>query len=256
MDASRGEMKIHEILEKSGLTYRMEYSFEGLNSSNGKPLRFDFAVFDDVFEGRQVCGAQVALADAAVKLVASALGTAVDGEVLEAGGGDERIAHIVLGPRMLQAFHAGAAHQGGEAGVLAVGLHAASPAGVAEDVDVGGEEGEALVVAGAAGVLRHVVFVARFVGDEGEHEFHARGVEGGGEGYGHGIDGGQAGASHAVQRLVPPAVGGKAHMRDGWILVHHEGELLFEREFLYKPFHPPIKAFRGVLPGVLLGPNG
>ena len=47
MDASRGEMKIHEILEKSGLTYRMEYSFEGLNSSNGKPLRFDFAVFDD-----------------------------------------------------------------------------------------------------------------------------------------------------------------------------------------------------------------
>ena len=47
MDASRGEMKIHEILEKSGLTYKMEYSFEGLNSSNGKPLRFDFAVFDD-----------------------------------------------------------------------------------------------------------------------------------------------------------------------------------------------------------------
>lgn len=47
MDASRGEMKIHEILENSGLTYKMEYSFEGLNSSNGKPLRFDFAVFDD-----------------------------------------------------------------------------------------------------------------------------------------------------------------------------------------------------------------
>ena len=47
MDASRGEMKIHEILEKSGLPYIMEYSIEGLNSSNGKPLRFDFAVFDD-----------------------------------------------------------------------------------------------------------------------------------------------------------------------------------------------------------------
>jgi len=47
MDASRGEIKIHEILEQSGLKYEMEYSFEGLTSSNGKPLRFDFAVFDD-----------------------------------------------------------------------------------------------------------------------------------------------------------------------------------------------------------------
>lgn len=47
MDASRGEMKIHEILEQSGLKYKMEYSFEGLTSSNGKPLRFDFAIFDD-----------------------------------------------------------------------------------------------------------------------------------------------------------------------------------------------------------------
>ena len=27
MDASRGEIKIHEILEESGLNYEMEYSF-------------------------------------------------------------------------------------------------------------------------------------------------------------------------------------------------------------------------------------
>lgn len=47
MDASRAEVKIHEILEEAGLRYRMEYSFPGLNSSNGRPLRFDFAVFDD-----------------------------------------------------------------------------------------------------------------------------------------------------------------------------------------------------------------
>jgi hypothetical protein len=25
----------------------MEYSFEGLNSENGRPLRFDFVIFDD-----------------------------------------------------------------------------------------------------------------------------------------------------------------------------------------------------------------
>ena len=47
MRASRGEIKIQEILEKSGLVYKEEYIFPDLKSSNGKPLRFDFAVFDD-----------------------------------------------------------------------------------------------------------------------------------------------------------------------------------------------------------------
>lgn len=47
MNASRGEITIREILEAAGLPFKMEYSFPGLNSSNGKPLRFDFAIFDD-----------------------------------------------------------------------------------------------------------------------------------------------------------------------------------------------------------------
>ncbi len=47
MRASRGEIKIEEILKEAGLNFKMELSFEGLNSSNGRPLRFDFAVFDD-----------------------------------------------------------------------------------------------------------------------------------------------------------------------------------------------------------------
>lgn len=47
MKASRGEIKIHEILENSGMVFRTEYSFPGLNSPNGRPLRFDFVVFDD-----------------------------------------------------------------------------------------------------------------------------------------------------------------------------------------------------------------
>lgn len=45
--ASRGEIKIHEILAKSDLIFKEEYIIPGLCSSNGKPLRFDFAVFDD-----------------------------------------------------------------------------------------------------------------------------------------------------------------------------------------------------------------
>jgi hypothetical protein len=47
MRASRGEIKIEEILTAAGLPFKMEYSFSNLTSSNGRPLRFDFAVFDD-----------------------------------------------------------------------------------------------------------------------------------------------------------------------------------------------------------------
>lgn len=61
MLASRGEIKIHTILEQAGLNFTEEYIIDGLNSSNGRPLRFDFVVFDDdgnidfiiEFQGRQ-----------------------------------------------------------------------------------------------------------------------------------------------------------------------------------------------------------
>ena len=47
MRASRGEIKIEEILKKAGLSFKMEYIFPDLKSPNGRPLRFDFVVFDD-----------------------------------------------------------------------------------------------------------------------------------------------------------------------------------------------------------------
>lgn len=47
MLASLGEVKIHEILTEAGFNFKEEYIFEGLNSDNGRPLRFDFVVFDD-----------------------------------------------------------------------------------------------------------------------------------------------------------------------------------------------------------------
>ena len=47
MRASRGEVKIEEILTEAELNFKMEYSFDGLASPNGRPLRFDFVVFDD-----------------------------------------------------------------------------------------------------------------------------------------------------------------------------------------------------------------
>lgn len=47
MRSSRGEILIEKILKENNLNFKMEYSFAGLNSPNGTPLRFDFAVFDD-----------------------------------------------------------------------------------------------------------------------------------------------------------------------------------------------------------------
>ena len=47
MRASRGEIKIEEILQQAGIPFQEEYSFPDLLSSTGHPLRFDFAVFDD-----------------------------------------------------------------------------------------------------------------------------------------------------------------------------------------------------------------
>ena len=47
MNASRGEIKIREILEEAELNFKMENIFPDLKSPNGRPLRFDFVVFDD-----------------------------------------------------------------------------------------------------------------------------------------------------------------------------------------------------------------
>lgn len=47
MKSSRGEIKICDILDAAGLPYQEEYIFSDLVSSSGRPLRFDFAVFDD-----------------------------------------------------------------------------------------------------------------------------------------------------------------------------------------------------------------
>ena len=47
MRASRGQIKIEEILQQAGLNFVEEYSFPDLLSTGGRPLRFDFAVFDD-----------------------------------------------------------------------------------------------------------------------------------------------------------------------------------------------------------------
>ena len=47
MKASRGEIKIFDILTEAGVSFTEEYSFSDLVGHTKTPLRFDFAVFDD-----------------------------------------------------------------------------------------------------------------------------------------------------------------------------------------------------------------
>lgn len=47
MAGSYGELKIADVLDDLGLPYEREYIFNDLVASSGKPLRFDFAVFED-----------------------------------------------------------------------------------------------------------------------------------------------------------------------------------------------------------------
>lgn len=47
MLSSNGEVKIHNILADYGIPFEEEYEFDDLITSNGRHLRFDFAVFDD-----------------------------------------------------------------------------------------------------------------------------------------------------------------------------------------------------------------
>lgn len=44
---SYGEVKVEYILEQAGFSFEREYEFPDLVATSGRPLRFDFAVFDE-----------------------------------------------------------------------------------------------------------------------------------------------------------------------------------------------------------------
>lgn len=48
MAMSIGERKVAMLLDQGDILYKQEFSFPDLKSDKGIPLRFDFAVFEDV----------------------------------------------------------------------------------------------------------------------------------------------------------------------------------------------------------------
>ena len=115
-------------------------------------------------------------------------------------------------------------------GILAVGLLAASPARVAEDVDVGRPEDEALVEVALVARDPAVVHRAGLVGDAGRDAQHEVGVPRRREADGLREHRRPSGAGDAVQRLVPPRELRDAQPIDGRGALDHQRHLLVKRE--------------------------
>src|SRR6202012_3525283 len=126
-------------------------------------------------EGREIRLFEIARAGVDVEGVAFGLRAAVDREVF--AGGDR---FGVLGVIALHAGDEGYAHAAGEVRVFAVGLLAAAPAWVAEDIDIRRPEGEAVEDTVVAFLLGVIVLGAGFGGDDVAHRVQHLRVPGGG----------------------------------------------------------------------------
>ena len=91
-------------------------------------------------EGWQVGLPHVLLVGNGVELMTDGLGAGVHREVLGAGS-DLQVLAVAL-----QALDEANTQAGGQVGILTVGLVAAAPAGVTEDVDIGAPHAEALII--------------------------------------------------------------------------------------------------------------
>ena len=187
---------------------------------------------------------EIALAGAGVEVVAVRLRAAVDREVL--GGGDDLEVPRVVS---LQALHEGDTQPAREIRVLPVRLLPPPPARVAEDVDVGRPEGEALVAAALPLAHELVVLGPGLVRDDAGHLVHERLVEGGGEADRLREDGGDAGPGHPVEALVPPLVGGHAQARDRRRLVRELGDLLLDAHPRHEVAGPGLEVEVGIQVG-------
>ena len=178
-----------------------------------------------ILEGRQIGLAQVAVAYVDIKAVSVPFRAGVDGKVLGAG---VRLEHRRV-RRPLQAADHRHAELPRQIGIFPVGLHAAPPTRVAEDVDVGCPEGEPLIPARLACSKRLAVFHPGLIAHGRKHFIDQRLVERGRHADRLGKSRGLAVARHAVQRFVPPVVGGNAQRFHGAGIVPHQVGFVFQR---------------------------
>ena len=218
----------------------------------GAHQRIRPALPDADLEVRQIALAQVALAHHGVERVPFRLGTRVHREMLHGGHGLQVLRVVAL--HAPDELHRESSR---EERVFAVGLLAPPPAWIAEQIDVGGPEGQALVALTRARAHVLVVLGAGLVRDNGGHPEHQGVVPGGGETDGLGKRGREPRAGDAVQRFVPPVVLRDSQPLDRRCDVLHLRHFLLERQAGHEIVHaPPERQVRFQVVGRLRSETG
>ena len=185
-------------------------------------------------EGGEISLPEVALGQVLhVELMAVPLGATMDGKVLGTGEQLAVLAHAEIFAVIaytLQATHDGKAHLRREIGILAVGLLPAPPSGIAEDIDVGRPERKALVTLDVARTLGLLRFHTGLIADSRKDLMQQGIIPGGCHRHGDGENGGKTVTPYTVQGLAPPMETGDAQALDGRRGVHHQTDLLVERQ--------------------------
>ena len=155
--------------------------------------------------------------------------------------------------RSLQAADHRHPHPARQIGVFPIGFHPASPARVAEDVDVRCPERQPLVPAGFTVGQRHAMLHARLVAYSRKHLIQKVIVERCRHADGLRKDRRATVARNPVQGFVPPVVGRDAQPFDGCAPVGHQRGFFFQRQARYQIRRPLLRAFVRI--GIHLGPQ-
>ena len=159
------------------------------------------------------------------------LWTAVHGKVLGTGQqlavlADAQVLTVIA--HSLQAAHHSQPHPARQVRVFAVGLLSPPPARVAEDVDVGSPERQALIALDVASRLGLLGLGPSLVADSRVHPVQQGIVPRGSHRHRDGEHGGNAVAPYSVQGLVPPLERRDAQSRNSRRCVHHQQGFLFQ----------------------------
>ena len=199
------------------------------------------AFADGRFKVGQIAVVKVLLGRLGIEAVSERLRSAVHRKVLGAGQG-LGVARIVA----LESLDEGDSQASGQKRIFAIRLLAASPARIADEVDVGCPEGEAVVLSVQAAADGVMIFGARLGGDGIGDLVQQRGVPHGGQADGLRKRGGGAGARHAVEAFVPVVVSRHAEPFDGRRIIEHLGGLFAQRHAPDQVVDPPFHGLRRI----------
>jgi len=152
----------------------------------------------------------------------------------------------ILGMISLETLDERHAHAAGQERILTVGLLPATPARIAEYVDIGGPKGQSFVYPAVPLTHEFVVLCPGLVGCGNRHPVNQAGVPCRSHADRLGEYRRHAGPGDAVQALVPPVVRGDAQSLNFWCVVHHLRHFFLECHARYEIVCSLLKGTLGI----------